>query len=153
MSAFSRKAILLQEGLKALPELCDIDIIVDRNMSVMTQIKEKMGKVKGRVVIIQWEGHDIDDNICSDFTKVNMSISVIMSVDINSSHNELFIDDLTECISKYLIKFEDQTLTARTSLTKINVSSIRKLPPINDPKVGYLIGYQILCSFGSNLNK
>jgi len=153
MSAFSRKAELIQEGLEALPELCDIDIIVDRNMSVMTQIKEKMGKVKGRVVIIQWEGHDIDDNLCSDFTKVNMSVSVIMSVDINSSYNEIFIDDLTECISKYLIKFEDQTLTARTNLTKINVSGIRKLPPINDPKVGYLIGYQILCSFGSNLNK
>ena len=56
MSKFLDKSDAIKARLDTLPELANVDVLVDRRKNVDSDFKKAMGKVKGAAVLIFWDG-------------------------------------------------------------------------------------------------
>lgn len=130
MSAFLDKADEIATRLQAVPELSSVGIIVDRQKDIAAEFTKTMGKVKGGVIIILFEGFQpdsgdypqSDDPIISSFSVTTWTKPILR-------RGQPPADDLVEAVHKSLHGWKQDDCRLRSVVKRGRI--------INNPR--YLI--------------
>lgn len=122
MSKFLDKSEAIKARLDELPELVNVDVLVDRRKNVQSDFNTAMAKVKGVAVLIFWDG---GKNINEDGKKVRLRSSYIITVITKPvlRGKQLTADNIIQSISKSLHGWETDPKHCRAR--RMVVESIR----------------------------
>lgn len=97
MSAFLDKADAIATRLKAVPELASVEVIVDRQKDIAAEFSKAMGKTKGGVIIILFDGYQTwEEEVADSLVVSSFSITVWTKPVLRSSDPPA--DDLVQSV-------------------------------------------------------
>lgn len=101
MSAFLDKADEIATRLAAVPELASVAILVDRQKDIASEFNKAMGKAKGGVIIILFDGYRThEEEVAESLVVSSYSITVWTKPVLRAGSPPS--DDLVEAVHKSL---------------------------------------------------